>query len=44
MGTYAEYVLANPHEAFPLPEPMTFSQGASIGVAYFTAYRALVTK
>ncbi len=41
-GSYAEYVTSDASMTFPLPEGMTFSQGAAIGVPYFTAYRALV--
>jgi NADPH2:quinone reductase len=41
-GSYAEYVTSEASMTFPLPEEMTFSQGAAIGVPYFTAYRALL--
>lgn len=41
-GSYAEYVSSDASMTFPLPKEMTFSQGAAIGVPYFTAYRALV--
>ncbi|CAG0913353.1 unnamed protein product [Notodromas monacha] len=44
MGTYAEFVLADAHEVFSLPDSVSFSQGASVGIPYFTAYRALVLK
>lgn len=40
-GTYAEKVLCNENQVFPLPENMTFSQGAALGVPYATAYQAL---
>ena len=40
-GTYAEQVLCNEFQTHPLPESITFSQGAAIGVPYGAAYRAL---
>ena len=40
-GTYAEKTLANESQVHPLPERVTFSQGAALGVPYATAYRAL---
>ncbi len=40
-GTYAEEALCEEHQAHPLPEKLSFSQGAAIGVPYSTAYRAL---
>lgn len=40
-GTYAEFTLCEPHQVFPLPDRITFSQGAAIGVPFSTAYRAL---
>jgi NADPH2:quinone reductase len=40
-GAYAEQVLCEPHQLHPLPNRLTFSQGASIGVPYITAWRAL---
>ncbi|XP_067125962.1 quinone oxidoreductase-like [Centruroides vittatus] len=43
-GTYAEYVAAEEKEVFPLSEKLTFHQGASIGIPYFTAFRALFLK
>lgn len=42
-GTYAEYVAAEENEVFPLFD-LSFHQGASIGIPYFTAYRALILK
>lgn len=39
--TYAEYALCRPEELHPLPEGLTFAQGAAIGTPYPTAYRAL---
>lgn len=43
-GGYAEYAVATDDCVHILPEPLDFSQGAAIGIPYFTAYRALVHK
>jgi NADPH2:quinone reductase len=40
-GTYAEQVLCREFQTHPLPEAVTFGQGAAIGVPYGAAYRAL---
>jgi len=40
-GTYAEYVVAKGFQVHPLPEGLSFEQGAGIGVPYAAAYRAL---
>ena len=40
-GTYAEYSLCEQAQVHPLPEKVTFSQGAGVNVPYATAYRAL---
>src|SRR5208282_349904 len=40
-GTYAEYALALESQVHPLPERISFSQGAGVYVPYATAYRAL---
>jgi len=40
-GTYAEYALCTEAQAFPLPERVSFAQGACLGVPAGTAYRAL---
>ena len=40
-GTYAELAMCAPTMIHPLPERLTFSQGAAVGVPYATAYRAL---
>ncbi len=40
-GAYAEYALCNPADVHPLPERLSFEQGAAVGVPYATAYRAL---
>lgn len=41
-GTYAEYVLCQTMHVHPLPENITFRQGAAISIPYATAYRALM--
>ena len=43
-GSYKELTLTNEHVTFPLNPVLSFEQGAALGVPYFTAYRALVTK
>lgn len=40
-GAYAEYTLALASQVHPLPEEITFAQGAGIWVPYGTAYHAL---
>jgi NADPH2:quinone reductase len=40
-GTYAELVVCNENDAYPLPRQLSFAQGAAVGVPYGTAYRAL---
>jgi NADPH2:quinone reductase len=40
-GTYAEYALALESQVHPLPERVSFSQGAGVYVPYGTAYHAL---
>lgn len=40
-GTYAEEVLCKEFQTHPLPEGISFSQGAAIGVPYGAAFRAL---
>jgi NADPH:quinone reductase len=40
-GTYAEYALCREEQLHPLPENISFSRGAGIGIPYATAYRAL---
>lgn len=40
-GTYAEKALCEELSLFPLPEHVSFAQGAAIWVPYTTAYRAL---
>ena len=40
-GAYASMVLCQPHQVHPLPERLSFAQGAAINVPYATAWRAL---
>ncbi|MFI5344755.1 MAG: NADPH:quinone reductase [Elusimicrobiota bacterium] len=40
-GAYAEKAVVEFSRAFPLPEPLSFEQGAALGVPYGTAHRAL---
>ncbi len=43
-GTYAQQTVAEPIRIAPLPERLTFEQGAAVGVAYLTAHTALMHK
>jgi NADPH2:quinone reductase len=40
-GTYAQLALCDESQVHPLPEGVSFAQGAAVGVPYATAYRAL---
>ena len=40
-GAYAQRVLCAPEQLHPLPERLSFAQGAGVGVPYITAWRAL---
>lgn len=40
-GTYAEKTLCTEDQVQPLPENVSFEQGAALGIPYATAYRAL---
>jgi len=40
-GTYAEFALCAEDQVHPLPENVSFEQGAGVFVPYATAYRAL---
>lgn len=40
-GTYAELVLCGADQVHPLPDRVTFAQGAAVNTPYGTAYRAL---
>ncbi|MFK8068058.1 MAG: NADPH:quinone reductase [Gammaproteobacteria bacterium] len=43
-GTYAEYAICNSDQIHPLPDHISFAQGASLYVAYVTAYRGLIQR
>jgi len=43
-GTYAQQMICGAAAVHALPEPISFAQGAGIGVPYATAWRALVLK
>ncbi len=43
-GTYAEYALCKNSQVHPIPNHITFSQGAGVNVPYATAYRAIVQR
>jgi NADPH:quinone reductase len=43
-GTYAERIACDVSMVHPLPEAISFSQGAALGVPAATAYRALVIR
>ncbi len=43
-GTYAEQTLCTEAQVHPLPEKVSFGQGAAVGVPYATAYRAAFQK
>lgn len=40
-GTYAEFALALESQVYPLPERVSFAQGAGVYIPYGTAYHAL---
>jgi NADPH2:quinone reductase len=40
-GAYAEKALVNESQVHPLPDHLSFAQGAGVHVPYYTAYRAL---
>jgi NADPH2:quinone reductase len=40
-GAYSEYCLCEAREVYPLPDVISFEEGAAIGVPAATAYRAL---
>jgi NADPH2:quinone reductase len=40
-GAYAEQALCEERQVLPLPEKISFAQGAAINIPYATAYRAL---
>ncbi len=43
-GTYAEYAICHSDQLHPLPAHVSFAQGASLYVAYVTAYRGLIQR
>ena len=43
-GTYAEKVLCNESQVHPLPQHISYQQGAAVNVPYATAYRALFVR
>lgn len=43
-GAYAEFAVADVNAVHPLPESISFAQGAGLGIPYATAYRALFQK
>lgn len=43
-GTYAEKVVIDAKNVYPLPDKASFSEGAALGIPAFTAYRALMQK
>jgi NADPH2:quinone reductase len=43
-GAYAEMCLCDPDQVHPLPENVSFAQGAALSVPYGTAYHALVNR
>ncbi|HXG64097.1 MAG TPA: NADPH:quinone reductase [Blastocatellia bacterium] len=40
-GAYAEQALCDESQVYPLPERVSFAQGAGVNIPYATAYRAL---
>jgi NADPH2:quinone reductase len=40
-GTCAQWTICAPSQVHPLPAPLSFDQGAAIGIPYGTAWRAL---
>ena len=43
-GTYAEFALCNEDQVHPLPNNISFAQGAAMGTPYATAYRGLLQR
>jgi NADPH2:quinone reductase len=43
-GTYAELAVCDEWQAYPLPDRVSFEQGAALGVPYATAWRALMIR
>lgn len=40
-GTYAAKTLCAMHQVYPLPDALSFAQGAALGIPYSTAFQAL---
>ncbi len=40
-GTYAEKIVVDASRVFPLPENISFEEGAGLGIPAFTAYKAI---
>jgi NADPH2:quinone reductase len=43
-GTYAEFAVCKKEQVHPLPENVSFPQGAAMGTPYATAYRGLLQR
>eukprot|EP01088_Endostelium_zonatum_P004338 TRINITY_DN1556_c0_g2_i1.p1 TRINITY_DN1556_c0_g2~~TRINITY_DN1556_c0_g2_i1.p1 ORF type:complete len:286 (-),score=85.10 TRINITY_DN1556_c0_g2_i1:157-1014(-) len=43
-GTYAEYMICESSDVYPLPDNITFEEGAGLWVPYGTAFRAMKIK
>lgn len=43
-GSYAQYGVSDESTVIKIPDSMSFEQGASVGIPYTTAYRALFVK
>lgn len=43
LGAHAEYVIAHERACIPLPDTISFAEGAAFPVQYLTAYHALTT-
>jgi NADPH2:quinone reductase len=43
-GTYAEFAVCKKEQVHPLPENVSFAQGAAMGTPYATAYRGLLQR
>jgi NADPH:quinone reductase-like Zn-dependent oxidoreductase len=43
-GTFAEKVKVPQHNVFPIPDHLSWAEGASLGITFTTAYRMLFTR
>ncbi|KAF8501790.1 NAD-P-binding protein [Russula emetica] len=41
-GAFGEQIVAKPHQVQPLPDALSFDQGAALSITYTTSYEALV--